>query len=127
VHEAEEGGSPGEPSKGKLLLDTFSSQAVTPRDEGSVDYYFSWGTSRETAFPGIVDLMHRTNMDAFLEDKRILEGQRERLVQYPDAPQVDIVHDAGPGRMLWVLDQLLEEEAAERGAAERSVDQGQAA
>jgi hypothetical protein len=29
--------------------------------------------------------------------------------------------------MLWVLDQLLEEEAAERGAAERSVDQGQAA
>jgi len=123
VHEAEEGGAPNEPSRGKLLLDTFSSQAVTPRDAGSVDYYFSWGASRATDFPGIVDLMHRTNMDAFLEDKRILEGQRARLLQYPGAPQVDIVHDAGPGRMLWVLDRLLEEEAAESAAA----DHGRAA
>ena len=111
VREAEVGATGRGMSNGKLLLDTFSSQAVTPRDEGSVDYYFSWGTSKETWFPGITDLMHRTNIDAFLEDKRILEGQRERLQQYPGAPQVDIVHDAGPGRMLWVLDKLLTEEA----------------
>lgn len=117
VHEAEEGATGRGMSNGKLLLDTFSSQAVTPRDEGSVDYYFSWGTSKETWFPGIVDLMHRTNMHAFLEDKRILEGQRERLLQYPGAPQVDIVHDAGPGRMLWVLDKLLAEEAEAVGVA----------
>ena len=117
VHEAEEGATGRGMSNGKLLLDTFSSQAVTPRDEGSVDYYFSWGTSKETWIPGIVDLMHRTNMHAFLEDKRILEGQRERLLQYPGAPQVDIVHDAGPGRMLWVLDKLLAEEAEAVGVA----------
>ncbi len=116
VHEAEEGTTGPGMSNGRLLLDTFSSQAVTPRDEGSVDYYFSWGTSKETLFPGIVDLMHRTNMQAFLEDKRILEGQRERLAQYPGAPQVDIVHDAGPGRMLWVLDKLLAEEGDWAGA-----------
>jgi vanillate O-demethylase monooxygenase subunit len=29
----------------------------------------------------------------------------------PDAPTVDIVHDAGPGKLLWVLDKLLKEEA----------------
>ncbi len=103
-------------SNGDLLLDTFTSQAVTPRDDGSIDYYFSWGTSKATWFPGIVELMHATNLDAFLEDKRILEGQRERQLQYPDAPQIDIVHDAGPGRMLWVLDKLLEQEASDHVA-----------
>ncbi|ODU21809.1 MAG: vanillate O-demethylase oxygenase [Sphingomonas sp. SCN 67-18] len=111
VHEA--GDATSGPTNGKLLLDTFSSQAVTPRDEGSVDYYFSWGTSEDTYFPGIVDLMFNANAQAFLEDKRILEGQRERMLEYPDAPQVDIIHDAGPGRMLWVLDKLIEEEARE--------------
>ena len=114
VHEA--GGAKEGPADGKLLLDTFTSQAVTPRDEGSIDYYFSWGTSKETEFPGIVDLMYRTNMEAFLEDKRILEGQRQRQLEYPDAPQVDIIHDAGPGQMLWVLDKLLAEEADDANA-----------
>jgi vanillate O-demethylase monooxygenase subunit len=108
VHEA--GDSTSGHTNGKLILDTFSSQAVTPRDEGSVDYYFSWGTSRETYFPGIVDLMYEANERAFFEDKRILEGQRKRLLEYPNAPQISIVHDAGPARMLWVLDKLLKEE-----------------
>lgn len=112
----EAGDATSGPGNGKLLLDTFTSQAVTPRDEGSIDYYFSWGTSKATCFPGIVELMHKTNLDAFLEDKRILEGQRERQLQYPGAPQIDIVHDAGPGRMLWVLDKLIEQEAQAAGA-----------
>lgn len=113
VHEAD-GGTSGD-ATGPVLLDTYTSQAVTPRDEGSLDYYFSWGTSKETELPGIVDLMYRTNYEAFLEDKRILEGQRQRQLEYPDAPQIDIVHDAGPGQMLWVLDKLL----AAEGEAER--------
>lgn len=112
----EAGDATSGPSNGKLLLDTFTSQAVTPRDEGSVDYYFSWGTSKATWFPGIVELMHKTNLDAFLEDKRVLEGQWQRQRQYPDVPQVDIIHDAGPGRMLWVLDKLLEQEKPGRAA-----------
>lgn len=110
----EAGDATSGPSNGKLLLDTFTSQAVTPRDGGSIDYYFSWGTSKATWFPGIVELMHATNLEAFLEDKRILEGQRARQIQYPDAQQIDIVHDAGPGRMFWVLDKLLEQEEAEK-------------
>lgn len=111
IHEAD-GLDKGD-ARGPVLLDTYTSQAVTPRDEGSIDYYFSWGASKETEFPGVVDLMYRTNFDAFLEDKRILEGQRERQLQYPDAPQIDIVHDGGPGQMLWVLDKLLAIEAPE--------------
>lgn len=116
VHEA--GDATTGPSNGKLLLDTFSSQAVTPRDESNVDYYFSWGTSEETYFPGIVDLMFETNAKAFEEDKRMLEGQWERMQQYPGAPEINIVHDAGPSRILWILDKLLEEENAEQPAME---------
>lgn len=112
IHEAD--GEVAGDAKGAVLLDTFTSQAVTPRDEGSVDYYFSWGVSQQTEFPGLVDLMYRTNFDAFLEDKRILEGQRKRQLEYPGAPQIDIIHDAGPGQMLWVLDKLLAEENAGR-------------
>ena len=95
---------------GRLILDTFSAQAVTPRDEGSVDYYFSWGASNETYFPGITDLMQEANVKAFYEDKRILEAQTIRYRETKDRPLVDISHDAGPGKMLWVLDRLLKQE-----------------
>lgn len=101
----------GDPN-GQLILDTYSSQAVTPRDEDSVDYYFSWGTTLETYNPRIVDLMHNTNLVAFLEDKAILEGQHQREKEYPDAPSFNIVHDAAPGKLLWVLDKLIAEEQA---------------
>lgn len=109
VHEA--GTATEGPTNGRLVLDTFSGQAITPRDEGSLDYYYSWGCSRATDLPGVTHLMHEANNAAFLEDKAMLEGQYRRLRERPDAPQVDIVHDAGPGKMLWVLDRLLREEA----------------
>ncbi|WP_428422534.1 Rieske 2Fe-2S domain-containing protein [Methylibium sp.] len=99
------------PSNGRVVLDTFSSQAITPRDAGSVDYYYSWGCSKATDIPGVTNLMHEANVVAFLEDKAMLEGQHRRMLEYPGATMVDIVHDAGPGKMLWVLDKLLKEES----------------
>lgn len=110
VHE-HDGGASG-PATGRVVLDTFSSQAITPRDAESVDYYYSWGCSRATDLPGVTHLMHEANVQAFLEDKAMLEGQHERWREDPAAPMMDIVHDAGPGKMLWVLDKLLREEAA---------------
>ena len=109
VHEV--GSATEGPTNGRLVLDTFSSQAVTPRDAHSCDYYYSWGCSRATDLPGLTDLMHEANNVAFLEDKAMLEGQYQRMRERPDAPSVDIVHDAGPGKLLWVLDRLLKEEA----------------
>ena len=98
------------PSNGALVLDTWTSQAVTPRDEDSVDYYFSWGTSKATDGPGVTDMLYEAVHEAFLEDKEMLEAQHQRIKAKPNAPKVDIVHDAGPGRMLWLLDKLLNEE-----------------
>lgn len=100
------------PSDGTLVLDTWTCQAVTPRDADSVDYYYSWGPSIETNGPGMADMLHEANVEAFIEDKTILEAQHRNMKERPDAPQVDIRADAGPGKMLWVLDKILKEAAA---------------
>jgi vanillate O-demethylase monooxygenase subunit len=100
-------------SDGRLVLDTWSSQAVTPRDEDSVDYYYSWGASRETDFPGASDMLREAVDVAFREDARVLEAQHERIKEKPDVKGMNVALDAGPGKMLWVLDRLLREEARE--------------
>lgn len=97
-------------SNGQLLADTWTCQAVTPRDEDSVDYYYSWGASDATEFPGFSDLLGKSLDEAFTEDKIMLEAQHIRRKQKPDMKMVNIVHDAGPGKMLWVLDKLIREE-----------------
>jgi vanillate O-demethylase monooxygenase subunit len=51
---------------------------------------------------------------AFLEDKAMLEGQHRNLKDRPNHPTMAIVHDAGPGKMLWVLDKMLKAEEATR-------------
>ncbi|MES2257982.1 MAG: aromatic ring-hydroxylating dioxygenase subunit alpha [Pseudomonadota bacterium] len=101
------------PSDGQLLLDTYTSQAITPRDADSVSYYYAWGASKATDSPGMSDLLHEAIDEAFLEDKNILESQHQRMKEKPDYKMVDYAHDAGPGKMLWVLDKLLKEEAAQ--------------
>ncbi|MFT4563483.1 MAG: hypothetical protein ACI9BW_003239, partial [Gammaproteobacteria bacterium] len=44
---------------------------------------------------------------AFLEDKAILEAQYQRFKQRPDGNKIDIKHDAGPKKMLFLLDKFL--------------------
>lgn len=99
-------------SNGQLLLDSWTCQTVTPCDDDSVDYYYSWGASRETEFPGLSDMLGRGLDKAFAEDRAQLEAQHVRRKEKPNLKMVNIAHDAGPGKMLWVLDKLLREEAA---------------
>ena len=77
-----------------------------------MDYYYSWGASRETEFPGLSDLLGSTLDVAFDEDRIMLEAQHLRRKERPDAGRLNIANDAGPIKMLWVLDKLLEEERA---------------
>lgn len=62
-----------------MLLDSWSSQAVTPRDEHSVDYYMSWGARADQEFPGLSQLMIDVVFEAFNEDRVILEAQQLRV------------------------------------------------
>ena len=96
---------------GTLIADTYTCQAVVPNDADSVEYYFSWGSKAELEFPGLSDLLRDALDIAFLEDRHVLEAQHVRMREKPDFPMVSIVHDAGPSRMLRLLDQVLREEA----------------
>ncbi|MBS0420272.1 MAG: Rieske 2Fe-2S domain-containing protein [Proteobacteria bacterium] len=99
-------------SNGQLLLDSYTCQAVTPRDEDSVDYYYAWGPSNATDAPGLADMLKDTLDIAFREDADVLEAQHIRMQEQPDRKMLDIGLDAGPGKMLWLLDKMLKEEAA---------------
>lgn len=92
---------------GQLLLDSWTSQAVTPRDADWCDYYYSWGLSRATDTPGMSDMLLDAVNAAFIEDKTMLEAQYQRLLERPHGNLVDIRNDAGPNRMLFMLDRLL--------------------
>lgn len=99
------------PSNGQPIADTYTCQAVVPNDENSVEYYFSWGSNKQFDFPGMSDLLRDILDVAFLEDRHVLEAQHVRMKEAPDFKMIDLIHDAGPGKMLWVLDKLLKEEA----------------
>lgn len=88
----------------------------TPRDEKSVDYYYSWGVSKKTDQPGLSDLLKEGLDRAFAEDKAILEAQQIRIQENPNLQLFTIAADAGPVRMLALLDKLIQQEAVERAA-----------
>ena len=106
-----DGNADGTPATGPLVADTWTSQAVTPCDDDSVEYYYSWGASKTCDFPGLSQLLCDNLDDAFMEDRHALEAQHVRMKEKPNAPMVDIIHDAGPGKMLWLLDKVLKDES----------------
>lgn len=110
--------SPGTAAAGKengqLMLDSWTSQAVTPRDEHWCDYYYSWGLSDATNNPGMSELLLKAASDAFEEDKTMLEAQYRRQVARPDGNKIDIKADTAPNRILFLLDKMLREEADDR-------------
>ena len=112
------------PPAGQLMLDTWTSQAVTPRDERSVDYYYSWGASKACEFPGLSDLLHEAVNAAFVEDKAMLEAQQAALAAHPDETQVDLRIDAGPSLYLRVLDNLIAAEQSELADPRQAVNVG---
>ncbi len=117
--------SPGTAARGKengqLLLDTFSSQAVTPNDEDWVDYYYSWGAHRSHDFPGLSQMLLDATDAAFQEDKIMLEAQHRNMKERPDGNLVDIRADTGPNKLLFLWDRLLKEEAAAMAGARQRV------
>ena len=102
---------------GQLLLDSYSCQAVTPRDEKSVDYYYSWGLSNATDRPGMSEMFLEAVDLGFLEDKAILEAQQKNLEERPGGNRIDIKLDEGPNKLLWLLNKLIAEEQTAEHAA----------
>lgn len=95
---------------GQKYIDSYSSQAVTPRDEDGVDYYYSFGLSQETEIPGMSQTFLEATHAGFAEDKAILEGQHRNIKQRPDGSTLNIKSDGGPIKFLRLLDKLIKDE-----------------
>lgn len=104
-------------SNGQPVLDTWTCQSVTPCDEDSVDYYYSWGVRKDQYVPGLSEMLRDTLDVAFKEDAAVLEAQHLRMKESANEPMIDLALDAGPGKMLWVLDSLLKAEAREQAGS----------
>lgn len=110
IHEA--GTATEGPTNGKLLLATRTTQAITPETADASAYYFSWGPSRATDGPGVLELMMEAVNKAFLEDKEMIEAQHQALKAQPHLKMVPTVHDAALSQVRWLADRLLQEEQA---------------
>ena len=69
---------------------------------------------KSTDQPGLADLLKEGLDAAFIEDKLMLEAQKLRIKDDPGYRQMGIgAADAGPARMLRVIEQLIADEQKE--------------
>lgn len=74
---------------------TFTSQAVTPMDDRTSRYFFSWGPHRAHGDERYRDMLMGLADQAFAEDKMIIEAQ-QRVIDRTAIPRVmPTVHDRG--------------------------------
>lgn len=66
---------------------TFTSQAVTPVTEHTARYFFSWGPRSDWGNEGVRDGLMAMALQAFDEDKRMIEAQ-QRVIRETAAPRV---------------------------------------
>lgn len=100
-----------EPSTSSLFA-TFSAQAVTPMDEKRTRYFFSWGPSSRNGTREDANVMMKVALQAFGEDKLIIEEQQKIIDARPPAPAIPIAADKGVVMFQGVMKKLIAAEAA---------------
>ena len=66
--------------------------ALTPETDTSCFYFFSTMTGYRQDDPKTCEQFHNAIIQTFKEDAEFIEGQQERLSEFPD-PQIDTIHD----------------------------------
>jgi vanillate O-demethylase monooxygenase subunit len=112
--EAGTGARNGNRSRG---IERMSLNAITPETDRSLHYFWADAHNFRIDDPAMTDLLYRQVLEAFTEDKAILEAQQASLEVRRAASQVDIVQDAGGLQARRILDRLVAEEAAASIAA----------
>lgn len=96
-------------------------QAVTPLTDGTSRYFFSYGPTRATGSPELLERMFDMAKAAFGEDKAMIEAQQKTLAIDPHVKMMPVSADAALSRFRWLLGKMVKEEApavAETVAAE---------
>ncbi|MXO71755.1 aromatic ring-hydroxylating dioxygenase subunit alpha [Alteraurantiacibacter buctensis] len=72
---------------------TFTSQAVTPMTDGTARYFFCWGPHRDHGDEKLRDLLINLALQAFNEDKVMIEAQHKIIALTPNPTVMPTAHD----------------------------------
>jgi len=86
--------------------------AITPETETTTHYFWAQAHNFRTNDPTITRLLVDQVHTAFNEDLAIIKLQQQNILTRPDAPRIDMNHDAGGVQARRIIDQLLAEEQA---------------
>jgi vanillate O-demethylase monooxygenase subunit len=113
------GRRPGE--EGSSTFHSMILNCMSPETDGRCHYF--WASAREYDIDNeeMTRFVHDHTLQAFHEDKDMIEGQ-QRIVDFePDAPTVDILGDVGSIHARAIIDRLLSEQASAAAAPRATV------
>ncbi len=97
---------------------TFTSQAVTPMEEKTARYFFSWGPHRRHGDEALRDALMKLADMAFGEDKVMIEAQQKVIDRTPDPRIMPTSADKGVTLFNRLVEKLVRaEQDAMRNAA----------
>jgi len=101
------------PQKAKpLSLGITVLNACTPETQGSTHYFWASARDYQRDDRQIDALLTKITIDAFNEDKAILEAQEKCIALDPNAPTVNVNADWGGVQARRLMSQLIAEEGA---------------
>lgn len=90
-------------------MDTWSSQAATPMSKGKTRYFFSNGPGAP-APQEISDFLWQVTLDAFAEDRVMIEGQQRIMDMRPDSKIMPAAGDKGTVLFNRLVNRMIREE-----------------
>lgn len=111
------GGRPPDMEQVAPLSENFTSQAVTPMTEKTSRYFFSWGPRSGEGADALAEAMMEVALQAFGEDKVMIEAQQRVIDMGPPQKEVLTSADVGPMQMRAVLQRLAREDGAGASAS----------
>jgi len=116
ISQTETGLKPGE--KGRWNFHSFILNAMTPETERSCHYFWRSARDYDVGNADFTDLILRSTVTAFNEDKDMLEAEQRIIDIKPSAPQIDVMGDTGGLQARRIVERLLAQEQVARQAAE---------
>jgi len=84
--------------------------AITPETERTTHYFWAQAHNFKTDRKWVTDLIFQNVHTAFLEDIAIIGAQQENIEMRPDAPRIDMNHDAGGIAARQMLETMIADE-----------------
>ena len=102
----------GEPDRGKAINGvTFTSQAVTPMEDGKARYFFCWGPHKDHGDEKLRDFLMGVADKAFGEDKVMIEAQHKVIGRTANPTVMPTAHDKGVTIFTRKVEKMIREEA----------------